>query len=87
MPFYALMPEVPEVLSNTYFDTAASTFLYRPEVFDAVAGLVGADKILFGTDYPLIPQRRLVQQVERSGLDAPAREAILGGNAARLLGL
>jgi hypothetical protein len=87
LPFYALMPEVPEVLSNTYFDTAASPFLYRPEVFDAVAGLVGADKILFGTDYPLIPQRRLVRQVERSGLDAPDKEAILGGNAARLLGV
>ena len=81
------MPEVPEVLRNTFFDTAASPLLYRPDVFDAVAGLVGAEKILFGTDYPLIPQRRLVRQVEQSRLDAPARQAILGGNAARLLGI
>ena len=87
LPFYALMPEVPEVLRNTFFDTAASPLLYRPDVFDAVAGLVGAGKILFGTDYPLIPQRRLVRQVEQSRLDAPARQAILGGNAARLLGI
>ena len=87
LPFYALMPEVPEVLSNTYFDTAASPFLYRPDVFNIVAGLVGAEKILFGTDYPLISQRRLVRQVEQSGLDSPAKEAILGGNAARLLGV
>ena len=87
LPFYALMPEVPEVLRNTFFDTAASPLLYLPDVFDAVAGLVGAGKILFGTDYPLIPHQRLVRQVEQSHLDAPARQAILGGNAARLLGI
>lgn len=87
LPFYALMPEVPEVLKNVYFDTAASPFLYRPEVFAAVAGLVGADKILFGTDYPLIQPQRLLRQVKESGLDAAAQKAILGGNAADLLGL
>jgi hypothetical protein len=87
LPFYALMPEVPKVMKNVYFDSAASPFLYRPEVFAAVAGLAGADKVLFGTDYPLIGQRRLLKQVEASGLDASAQQAILGGNAARLLGL
>jgi predicted TIM-barrel fold metal-dependent hydrolase len=87
LPFYALMPEVPEVMKNVYFDSAASPFLYRPEVFAAVAGLAGADKVLFGTDYPLIGQRRLLKQVEASDLDASAQQAILGGNAARLLGL
>ena len=48
LPFYALMPEVPEVIRNVYFDTAASPFLYRPEVFATVVGLVGADRVLFG---------------------------------------
>jgi uncharacterized protein len=87
LPFYALMPEVPEVIKNVYFDTAASPFLYRPEVFAVAAGLVGADKILFATDYPLIRHRRLLKQVEASGLDPAAQQAILGGNAARMLGL
>jgi len=87
LPFYALMPEVPQVLQNVYFDTAASPYLYRPAVFPAVVGLVGADKVIFGTDYPLISHQQLLAQVEGAGLDPAAREAILGGNMARLLGL
>ena len=87
LPFYALMPEVQWLTRNVYFDTAASPFLYRPEVFAAVVGLVGADKILFGTDYPRIEHRRLLAQVRDAAIDAQAKEAILGGNAARLLGL
>ena len=87
LPFYALMPEVPGVLSNAYFDTAASPYLYQPQVFPTVARLVGADRILFGTDYPLIRHRRLLRQVEGSGLDGGEQEAILGGNIERLLGI
>jgi predicted TIM-barrel fold metal-dependent hydrolase len=81
------MPEVPQVIQNVYFDTAASPFLYRPEVFATVAGLVGADRILFGTDYPLLGHRRLLKQLRETRLDVGAQKAILEGNAARLLGL
>ena len=81
------MPEVPQVLENVCFDTAASPFLYRPDVFVAVTGLVGADKILFATDYPLIRARRLLGQVEEAGLAQADQGSILSGNAARLFGL
>lgn len=87
LPFYALMPEVPEVIQNVYFDMAASPFLYRPEVISTVADLVGASKILFATDFPLIQPHRLLRQVLDSGLEPDSQQAILGGNAARLLGL
>ena len=87
LPFYALMPEVPEVLSNVYFDSAASPFLYQPEIFATVAGLVGAGKILLGTDYPLISHRRLLKQVGESALTQEQQAQVLGINAARLLGL
>ncbi len=86
LPFYALMPEVRKALANVYFDSAASPFLYRPEVFQRVADLVGADHILFGTDYPLISHQRLLEQVEQSGLPEAAKHAILAGNASKLLG-
>ena len=87
LPFYALMPEVPEVIRNVYFDTAASPLLYQPKVFSAVVELVGANKVLFGTDYPLIGHQRLLGQVQQASLVPAARQAILSGNAARLLGL
>ena len=87
LPFYALMPEVRESLARVYFDSAASPFLYREEVFAAVVGLVGADRIMFGTDYPLISQKRLMRQVVDSPISDDAKESILYRNAARLLGL
>ena len=87
LAFYGLMPELPGELAKVYFDTAASPFLYRKEVFAMAAQTIGADKILLGSDYPLLRQRRLLSQVETCGLDAADQAAILGGNAARLLGL
>jgi hypothetical protein len=87
LPFYALMPEVAESLRNAYFDTAASPFLYRDEVFGQVAGLVGASKILFGSDYPLMPQMRIVERVRALNMPQGVKDGILGGNAQRILGL
>ena len=87
LPFYALMPEVKAALANVYFDTAASPFLYRPQVFSHVSEILGADKILFGTDFPLIPQSRLIRDVRALKLPAGAEALILGENARKLLGL
>ncbi len=87
LPFYALMPEVRDALADVYFDTAATPFLYDPRVFETVAGLVGADRILFGSDFPLLAQERVLKQLEGSALSAEEKAAIGGGNAARLFGL
>lgn len=67
MPFYALMPEVKAALENVWFDTAASPFLYSPEIFSIVTGLVGADRILLGSDFPLIRFERIGRQIEEAG--------------------
>ncbi|MDP6663993.1 MAG: amidohydrolase family protein [SAR202 cluster bacterium] len=66
LPFYALMPEVARALGNVYFDTAASPFLYTADVFSVVADLVGVDKILLGSDYPLLRPARLLRQLDES---------------------
>ncbi len=87
LPFYALMPEVSRALSNVYFDTAASPFLYQDAVFEHVVGIVGADKILFGSDHPLIGQNRIVKSIRSLKLAAEAESMILGGNAQRILAL
>jgi predicted TIM-barrel fold metal-dependent hydrolase len=87
LPFYALMPEVKKALKNVYFDTAASPFLYRPEVYGHVIKLVGPEKVLFGSDYPLLSAKRLLKEINALELDGAARELILAGSAARLLGI
>lgn len=87
LPFYALMPEVRDALEDVYFDTAVSPFLYRPEVYMQVIRLVGADRILFGSDYPVVPPRRIIGEINESGLPGDARQEILAGNARRLLGI
>ena len=86
LPFYALMPEVKEVMGNVFFDTAASPFLYRPEVYSLVVQLVGVDKVLFGSDYPLLAQSRLLGEIRSLHLPEEATSLILSGNARKLLG-
>lgn len=86
LPFYALMPEVRAALKHVRFDTAASPFLYESAVFERVADLVGAQSILFGTDFPLITQDRLLKQVEQASLGPAAKDLILGENAQQVYG-
>ena len=69
LPFYALMPEVKEALENVWFDTAASPFLYDASVFATVSGIVGADKVLLGSDFPLIRFSRIRHGLEKSGVE------------------
>ena len=87
LPFYALMPEVPKALQNVYFDTAASPFLYQPQIYTLASQLVGADKILFGSDYPLLPQTRLLQEINATTLTDDEKSLITGENARKLLEL
>jgi predicted TIM-barrel fold metal-dependent hydrolase len=85
LPFYALMPEVAGALANVFFDTAATVFLYKPEVFEQVGHMIGSDKILFGTDYPLMHQNRVLAQVQSARLPEEDKAKILGANAQKLL--
>ena len=87
LPFYGLMPEVDKALSNVYFDTAASPFLYKDDIFKRVIEIVGVEKILFGSDYPLIRQNRIVKSVYALDIPENAKNKILGENAQRLLAL
>ena len=86
LPLYALMPEVKNALSSTYFDSATSPFLYDQEIFSAVVAAVGHERILFGSDFPLLRAKRAAEQAVAT-LNAPQAQAVLGGNAEKLLGL
>jgi uncharacterized protein len=85
MPFYALMPEVKRVLANTFFDTAASSFLYNPAIFKLIIGALGNEHIIFGSDFPLLTQQRAVGEINNLHLSQADASNILGLNGLRLL--
>ena len=87
LPFYATMPEVREVFSHVRVDTAAQPLLYTPVAFEHILPLISAERILFGSDYPLIAQSRAVEDLRSGVFGSDDLAAILGGNARRLLGL
>lgn len=86
LPFYHLMPEIQRLTAGrVWYDTAATIYLYRPEIFSAVAQIVGAEQILFGSDYGLLSQKRVIDHITSAGLDEQTQKLVLGENARKLL--
>ena len=85
--FNLLKKDVKESLKNVYFDTAASPFLYAPQIYRYAKEIAGLDKILFGSDFPLLKPIRYFKELEKTGLSKDQIESICGRNAARLLKL
>jgi len=80
------MPEVHAAATQLWYDSAASLYLYRPEVFAIVARIAGPEKLLWASDFPLLGQRRMLDYARASGLSDTELALALGGNAAMLLG-
>ena len=88
LAFYELMPEVALACQNVRYDTAASTYLYRPAVFRAVLDIVGAEKVLWGSDYPVLGMGRFLRRCrDEAGVRADEATALFGGTASRVYGL
>lgn len=87
LPFYELMPEVHAVTRNVVYDSAATTYLYRQQVFEHVTALAGRERVLFASDYPILRQDRLLRRVERIVGDQPGFGDLVSGNADRVYGL
>jgi hypothetical protein len=85
LPFYELMPEIKLAFKNVYYDSAASPFLYSPNVFSIMAQLVGTKKMLFGSDYPVINQNRVLTQLENSSLSESQKLAVQHTNMKKLI--
>jgi len=78
-------------LANIYYDTSASPLLYDAGIWRRFVSVVGASRVVFGSDYPLnlYPKleakpeiARFVAEARGAGLDPGELTAIMGGNAA-----
>jgi predicted TIM-barrel fold metal-dependent hydrolase len=85
--YHLLKRDVKQRLRNVYFDTAASPYLYDPAVYAIAIRTIGAEKILFGSDYPLLPPERYFREMEAAGVSSRDRDMICGRNAAGLFGI
>jgi uncharacterized protein len=95
--FYELMPETRRTLRNVWYDTAASPLLFSTRsIFDVALRCVDHRKLLYASDYPLrlYPRRQtepdlqpFLAEVGSLDLATDVKRDIMGGNAARLLGL
>ena len=86
--FYSLLKkEVRESLANVWYDTAASPYLYQPQIYTQAIELAGEGKILYGSDFPLLKPERYFKEMDTAGLSAMQKKAICGANAAKVLGM
>ena len=94
-PFYELNPKIRPALENVYYDLAACPLLYESSLYRKLIDVVGHEKILWGTDYPLriLPKHQpeadfssfkdlLCQKAE---LTQEEQDAIFGNNLLSLL--
>lgn len=82
--FYELMPEMKRQLEKVYYDTAAGPFLYNKNIYRVAREIGVLNKILLGSDYPLISPRRYLRELGESGLDPAEIKMICGENALQL---
>src|SRR6266480_696282 len=73
-----------EYLKQLYFDS----IVFTPEALRHLAAQVGSSQIVLGTDYPYPWTQTAVEHIlATSGLSDAERAAMLGGTAAKLLGI
>ena len=85
-PSYLRHLEWLEELPNYHLDLSG-TGLFRYEMLAYGVGRVGAERFLFGSDYPVCSPGMNVGGVEYEPITDRERELIFAGNARRLLGL
>lgn len=69
---------------NVYIDTSAYAVNRYPQVLIDYMKGHGQNKVLFGTNYPMITPVKALEALPELGLDDQAQALFLGGNAARI---
>ena len=69
---------------NVYMEASARPARHWPDTIKKFAGGYGKDKMIWATDYPLLPFKRTVQDVYDCGFSDEATAKILRHNAAKV---
>lgn len=73
--------------ANVWIDLSGWSPKYFPPQLVQYANTLLAERMLFGSDYPLITPERWLADFEEAGFKDRVKPGILKGNAMRLLGL
>ena len=80
--FYEMMKEMKELMGNVFYDTAATPLLYNYKIFNVALEIVGANKILSGSDYPLLKQQTIFEPINNNDVSSREKLSMLGEVAA-----
>jgi hypothetical protein len=72
---------------NVYIDTSAYTVRRYPPNLVTYLKAHGRNKVMFGTNWPMIAPKKALEGFEALGFDAATQAAFLSGNAARVFRL
>jgi len=84
---YETMKEIKAGFLNVYYDTAITPYIFDERIYRAAKALGLCEKIIFGSDFPILPPSRYMKGLENSGLSEDDKDLILGINARGLLGV
>lgn len=86
-PWTAEMVSLATKYPNVYVDTSAYTARRYPDELVRFLRGHGREKVLFGSNYPMITPRRCLEHLDALELDDETRAAFLGENALGVFGL
>lgn len=87
LPFFELMPEIRRLTQRVTYDCSASTYLYHFDVFPRVIDLVGAERVIWGSDYPVLGQARFLNKSRAMLRTESEASHVLAKNAERFFRL
>jgi len=85
---YQMWEEVLDLLAgkDVYFDTSYSAEI-GPEIMRKIIKKHGAEKMLFGSDFPWMRAKKVIDMLEALGLDEETKEKLYYRNAENLLNI